>query len=290
MANQVGKTTKPYKPNYIYSVISVTMVLYLIGVFGFILIHTQKLTTYFKENIIISIELKDNVNLGDRDKLEKLIQKEPSIKSAVFISKDSAAQRLRVSIKEDFIQLLGHNPLYDAFEININADYAKQDSLKILESNILRFPVVKNMHFDHTLISNIDIKTKMIGGVILAISILLLIISLTLVNNTIRLSMYSQRFLIKSMQLVGAKSNYIIKPFVFKSIRNGLLSGILASACLAASQVYAQRFMPELEILHDVNLYLSLVLSIILIGVLISWLSTTISVRKYLRLKLDDLY
>ncbi len=290
MANQVGKTTKPYKPNYIYSVISVTLVLYLIGIFGFILIHTQKLTTYFKENIIISIELKDNVNMGDRDKLEKLIQKEPAIKSAVFISKDSAAQRLRASIKEDFIQLLGHNPLYDAFEININADYAKQDSLKILESNILRFPVVKNMHFDLTLISNIDIKTKMIGGVILAISILLLLISLTLVNNTIRLSMYSQRFLIKSMQLVGAKSNYIIKPFVLKSIRNGLLSGVLAAVCLAATLIYAQRFMPELEILHDINLYFTLVVGVILIGVLISWLSTTISVRKYLGLKLDDLY
>jgi len=290
MANQVGKTTKPYKPNYIYSVISVTLVLYLIGIFGFILIHTQKLTTYFKENIIISIELKDNVNMGDRDKLEKLIQKEPAIKSAVFISKDSAAQRLKASIKEDFIQLLGHNPLYDAFEININADYAKQDSLKILESNILRFPVVKNMHFDLTLISNIDIKTKMIGSVILAISILLLVISLTLVNNTIRLSMYSQRFLIKSMQLVGAKSNYIIKPFVLKSIRNGLLSGVLAAVCLAATLIYAQRFMPELEILHDINLYFTLVVGIILIGVLISWLSTTISVRKYLGLKLDDLY
>ena len=162
----------------------------LIGIFGFIIIHTQKLTTYFKENIIISIELKDNVNKGDKDKLEKLIQKEPAIKSAVYIPKDSAAKRLKASIKEDFIQLLGHNPLYDAFEININADYAKEDSLKILESNML---------FDHTLISNIDIKTKMIVAVILAISILLFLITLTLVNNTIRLSMYSQRFLIKSM-------------------------------------------------------------------------------------------
>ena len=290
MANQVGKTTKPYKPNYIYSVISVTMVLYLIGIFGFIIIHTQKLTTYFKENIIISIELKDNVNQGDRDKLEKLIQKEPAIKSAVYIPKDSAAKRLKASIKEDFIQLLGHNPLYDAFEININADYAKEDSLKILESNMLQYPVVKNMHFDHSLISNIDIKTEMIGAVILAISIMLFLITLTLVNNTIRLSMYSQRFLIKSMQLVGAKSSYIIKPFVLKSIRNGLISGVLASGSLAATLIYAQKFMPELEILHDINLYFSLVISIILTGVLISWLSTTVAVRKYLGMKLDALY
>ena len=122
------------------------------------------------------------------------------------------------------------------------------------------------------------------------ISILLFLITLTLVNNTIRLSMYSQRFLIKSMQLVGAKSSYIIKPFVIKSIRNGLISGILASICLATTLVYAQNFMPELEILHDINLYFSLVISIILIGVLISWLSTTIAVRKYLGMKLDALY
>lgn len=290
MSAQSGKTTKRYKPNYIYSIISVALVLYLLGLFGFIIIHTQKLTTYFKENIIISVELKDHVNISDRKKLDKLLQMENGIKNITFVSKDEAANRLKETIKEDFIQLLGHNPLYDAFELNIFADYASQDSLSKIELDIMQYPVVKNIHFDSSLIQSIDIKTRIIGGVILVISVILLLITLTLINSTIRLSMFSQRFLIKSMQLVGAKSNFITRPFVVKAILHGLISGILASAALASSLYYARTWLPELEILQDIQLYFSLVIIIILIGLFISWFSTSIAVRKYLGMKLDALY
>ena len=235
MSAQSGKTTKRYKPNYIYSIISVALVLYLLGLFGFIIIHTQKLTTYFKENIIISVELKDHVNISDRKKLDKLLQMENGIKNITFVSKNEAANRLKETIKEDFIQLLGHNPLYDAFELNIFAEYASYDSLDMIESSIMQYPVVKNIHFDSNLIQSIDIKTRIIGGIILVISVILLLITLTLINSTIRLSMFSQRFLIKSMQLVGAKSSFITRPFVIKAIIHGLISGILASAALASS-------------------------------------------------------
>ena len=290
MSAQSGKTTKRYKPNYIYSIISVALVLYLLGLFGFIIIHTQKLTTYFKENIIISVELKDHVNISDRKKLDKLLQMENGIKNITFVSKDEAANRLKETIKEDFIQLLGHNPLYDAFELNIFAEYASYDSLDMIESSIMQYPVVKNIHFDSSLIQSIDIKTRIIGGIILVISIILLLITLTLINSTIRLSMFSQRFLIKSMQLVGAKSSFITRPFVIKAIIHGLISGILASAALASSLYYARTWLPELEILQDIQLYFSLVLIIILIGLFISWFSTSIAVRKYLGMKLDALY
>tara|TARA_B100000683_G_scaffold15383_1_gene15451 strand:+ start:6502 stop:7374 length:873 start_codon:yes stop_codon:yes gene_type:complete len=290
MPTQAGKSTKRYKPNYIYSIISVALVLYLLGTFGFIIIHTQKLTTYFKENIIISVELKDHVNSSDRRKLQKLLEQEKGIKKSVFVSKEDAANRLEESIKEEFVELLGHNPLYDAFELNIYADYAREDSLNVLESTVLEWPIVKNIHFDNTLIKSIDIKTKMVGAVILGISIILLLITLTLINSTIRLSMYSQRFLIKSQQLVGATSSFIIRPFVSKAVIHGLFSGIIASIGLAVSLYYAQSFLPELEILQDIKLYFTLVLSVLIVGILISWISTIFSVKKYLGMKLDALY
>jgi len=290
MSEQAGKSTKRYKPNYFYSVITISLVLYLIGTFAILVIHANKLSNYFKENIIVQIELKDLAKDADRLRLQKILDAEEYVKSTEFVSKDKAAKRLKETIKEDFIGLLGHNPLYNSIDLNIEAKYANVDSMENIEAKLMNNNIVKTIHYDKNLIKTIETKTRSVGMIIIGLSVILLLITLTLINNTIRLSMYSQRFLIKSMQLVGATSFFIIKPFIFKAIMNGFLSGILAAGALVGTLNYAQSNLKDLSVLQDVPLQISTLVGVIILGVFIAWASTAVAVRKYLRMKLDDLY
>lgn len=290
MGEQAGKTTKRYRPNYFYSVLTISLVLYLLGTFCFLVLHANKLSNYFKENIIVSIEIKDLAKDADRLRLQKILDAEDFVKSTEYVSKELAAERLKKNIKEDFIELLGHNPLYNSIDLNIEANYANVDSINKIEESLLINNIVKTIHYDKQLIKTIDTKTESVGFVLLGLSIILLLITLTLINSTIRLSMYSQRFLIKSMQLVGATSFFIIKPFIFKSIWNGFVSGVIACLGLVLTINYAHQNLRDLTVLQDFPLQLIILAFVILAGIFISWFSTSFAVRKYLKLKLDDLY
>ncbi|GIV44804.1 MAG: cell division protein FtsX [Bacteroidia bacterium] len=252
--------------------------------------HAKKLSDYVKENIGFSVILKENVKEVDIVQLQKTLDAANYVKSTEYITKEKAAESLKNDLGEDFISFLGYNPLLASIEVRLKADFANNDSIAWIERDLLSNTKVKEVIYQKSLISMVNENIKKISLVMLGFSALLLIISIALINNTIRLSIYSKRFLIKSMQLVGATKGFIRRPFVIKGIMQGIYAGIIAVALLVGLLYLAQREIPELLFLQDEQLIAILFGFVILLGVLISWFSTFLAVRKYLRLKTDDLY
>lgn len=276
--------------SYFSTVISISLVLFMLGTLGLIVLHAQKLSDYVKENIGFSVILKENVKEVDIVQLQKTLDAANYVKSTEYITKEKAAESLKNDLGEDFISFLGYNPLLASIEVRLKADYANNDSIAWIERDLLSNTKVKEVIYQKSLISMVNENIKKISLVMLGFSALLLLISIALINNTIRLSIYSKRFLIKSMQLVGATKGFIRRPFVIKGIMQGIYAGIISVALLVGLLYLAQREIPELLFLQDEQLIAILFGFVILLGVLISWFSTFLAVRKYLRLKTDDLY
>lgn len=276
--------------SYFSTVISISLVLFMLGALGLIVLHAKKLSDYVKENIGFSIILKENVKEVDIVQLQKTLDAAYYVKSTEYITKEKAAESLKNDLGEDFISFLGYNPLLASIEVRLKADYANNDSIAWIERELLSNSKVKEVIYQKSLISMVNENIKKISLVMLGFSALLLVISIALINNTIRLSIYSKRFLIKSMQLVGATKGFIRRPFVIKGIMQGIYAGLIAIALLVGLLYLAQREIPELLFLQDEKLIALLFAFVLLLGVFISWFSTFLAVRKYLRLKTDDLY
>ncbi len=289
-AQEDRKYPRKVKPTYIYSIISVALVLFMLGLLGLIVLHAHKLSEYFKENIEVSVILKDNVKEADIYKIQKRLDIEPYVKATKYISKEDAATMMKEEFDEDFLETLGYNPLYASIALNLKADYTNKDSMIFIEAQLLDNPEVSEIYYQRSLLELINDNVRKLGLIMAILSILLFIIAITLIDSTIRLAMYSNRFLIKSMQLVGAMRWFIIKPFMGKSILNGFISGLLAILALIGILYYGNKQIPELIVLLDPTKFLVLFIIILLIGILISWLSTYRAVRKYLYTKLDELY
>lgn len=290
MSMQVGKHQRKYKPTHFYSILSVGVVLFLFGIFGMLILSSQNLSNYFKENIEISIELKEKTTEAQKIQLETYLKQKESIKTVRFISKEQAAESMLANNYENFQDLLGYNPLYSSFRVNLKASYAQNDSVSELKNTLKSFQCVKHVQYDGDLIKDINITATNLGYVVLGIGVIVLLITLTLINSTVRLSMYSQRFLIKNMQLVGARAGFIIKPFLFKAFGNGLMSGLIASIGLLGTIHYVRAMDMEIELVLGMQQTLWVIGSIVLIGVLISTLATAVAVNKYIKMKLDELY
>lgn len=271
-------------------IVSLSLVLLLLAFGGWCLINAQKLTSYLKENIGFQVYLKENVTASDIEKLRKDMDAAVYVKSAIYKSKEEAAEEMKKETGDDFVAFLGTNPLPASININLKSEYANQDSVAWIEKEITANRNVREVVYQKILIDNINGNAKKLGFGILFFSGLLVIVSVSLINNTIRLSIYSKRFLIRTMYLVGATQGFIRKPFILKGIRNGVISAILAMGMLGIFIYFSTKYVPELLLLQDENMLLLLFGTIILMGVLISSLSTALSVRKYLRLKAEDLY
>jgi cell division transport system permease protein len=272
------------------SVIGVALVLFLLGVLGLIVIHAERLSKYFKENIEVQVILQNNTPQPSALALRDSLSKCPFVKSVEYVSKDMAADRFKKDFGEDFISLLQYNPLYASVNLKANAAYVNPDSLKRIENTLLENSNVKEVYYQRALVGKLSDNVKKIGAVILALSILLCIVVIVLIDNTIRLSMFSNRFLIKTMQMVGATRGFISRPFDLRSIGNGLVSALVAIAALILVMYYAQQQLPEIRMVRDYRLTVLLFLGMIILGICISLLSTHRSVTKYLKTKLDDLY
>ncbi|MBC9933979.1 cell division protein FtsX [Chitinophaga qingshengii] len=290
MAQSGKSSAKKSKPSYLYSIIGVALVLFSLGTLGLVVIHASKLSKYFKESIEIQVILRDNVKENQALALRDSIAHKPYIKSIEFVSKDMAAQRFQKDFGEDFIQLLQYNPLYASINIKANANYVNNDSLKVIENNLTQQSIVRELSYQRTLVSKLNENVNKIGMVILIISCLLALVVIFLIDNTIRLAMFSNRFLIKTMQMVGATRWFIAKPFDLRSIANGAISALIAIAGLVAILSFADKALPELNGLRDNVMIALLFLGMLVVGIAISLFSTHRSVMKYLRLKLDDLY
>ncbi|SMO33844.1 cell division protein FtsX [Solitalea koreensis] len=285
-----SNVSRKTKRVYFTTVISIALVLTLLGLVGLIVLHTKNLSDYVKENIVFNIIVDESAKEIDILQLQKEIDKIPAVKSTVYISKEIAAQSLTKDLGEDFVKFLGYNPLLASIDVYLKAEYADNANIDKIINQLKLQPLVKEVVYQPSLVDSINKNIKTISLIILGFGALLLFIALALINNTIRLTIYSQRFLIKSMQLIGATKSFIRWPFVLMAVLHGLLAGLLAIFLLSALIYFAQQEIPELVILQKYVEFGTLFAGLILIGIFISLISTYLAVTKYLRLKVDALY
>jgi len=289
MARNSGKTNKA-KPSQVYAIISITMVLFVLGLLGTLFINATNLSKQLREQVEISLFLEDNATSKQIDRLKSFLNTKNYILQADYVPKEIAAQEFEKEYGEEFTEILGFNPLSNSFNIYLEAKYTHQDSLNNLEYDFLQQEAIKEVYYHKNIINLINDNMQKLSIGLLILGAIFLFIAISLIDNTIKLSMYSNRFLIKSMQLVGATRRFITRPFVSRSVINGLVSGFLACILLFVLLYFLERNLNIVHIQRDILHYVYICFSIILIGVLLSYWSTKAAVLKYLKMKLDELY
>ena len=277
-------------------IFSITLSLVVMGIFGIAFIYLKTLTSIVQSNVEIQVYLDKSIRDHDVKRLEKIMTTRPYIRSddatenIKFISKETAAEVFIRDTGEDFTKFLGDNPLRDAFSVKITNLYQSVDSLKAIEIDLRRLPGVYEVVFQESLIASINKNLRKIGILLLGMTLILLIAVIVLINNTIRIALFSQRFLIRSMQLVGATKGFIRWPFLKRSLIYGLVSGVLASGIIFGIIQFAQHQIDDLDKLYAEEPLFILFAVLIFLGLLISYLSTLSSMRRYFKISLDELY
>ena len=278
--------------SYFMSMMSITLVLFLLGVFALLMMHARKLSNHLKENIGFEIVMNSNVKEAKILQLQKELDAMPAVKSTEYITKDEAIRRLSEDLGEDFLKWLGNeeNPLLPSIDVRFNAEWANNDSITLIESRLLKNTDIKEIYYQKSLVDVINQNVSRIGIVLIAASLILLIIAITLIRNTIRLSIYSKRFLVRSMQLVGATPAFIRRPFIKSGILQGFLGALLSDLLLALLLYGLNRRVPEMTFIQDYRLVGGIFLGIIILGMLLGAASTRSALRKYLNADVDRLY
>jgi cell division transport system permease protein len=287
---EASASAKKTKTIYISTVFGIAMVLLMIGLLGLILVHANNLSRYVKENIVLNIFMDDSAHETDVLQLQKQLDANIMVKQTQYVSKELAARNLQKDLGEDFVKFLGYNPLSQSLDIYLKADYANNAGIDKFKADLLKNPLVKEVKYQQSLVDQMNQNLTSISLIILAFAGIFIILSVALINNTIRLAIYSQRFLIKSMQLVGATKGFIRKPFLLYGIWHGLLGGLIAILILIGTLYLATRQIPDLVILQNYTEFGIVFLGVIGLGVFISAFSTFLAVNKFLRLKIYDLY
>jgi len=293
MSTRAGQyTRRRLTGSYITSVVSITLVLFMLGLLGLIVINARRLSDHIKENIGFEIIMNEGVKEAGILQLQKTLDASPYVKSTEYITREEATEMLTKDLGEDFIKWLGEeqNPLMPSIDVRFKAAWANNDSLAVIEKKILENSNVKELFYQKSLVHLINKNINRIGVIILGFSVLLLVIAIALINNTIRLSVYSKRFLIRSMQLVGATENFIRKPFIWSSIFQGIIGAIIALLMLSGILYLAVQNIPELALLHEMNTVLIFYAAVFVLGMAISGVSTYFAIGKYLRAKTDKLF
>jgi len=291
MAKKETAVTKwRLRSSYFTSIISISLVLFMLGLLGMLVLNAQKLSEYVKENIGFSIILKENVKEVDVRLLQKNLDASIFVKSTKYITKEEAAYELQKELGEDFIEFLGFNPLLASIEVHLVADYANPDSISGIEKKLQQYDQIKEVFYQKSLVDLVNENVRKISIIILGFSGLLFLIAIALINNTIRLSVYSKRFIINTMQLVGATRGFIRRPFLYKSAMHGILAALIAIALLVGVLYVAQKEFKEIISFQDIEIVGSLFLGVLAIGIVINWISTFFAVSKYLRINTDKLY
>ena len=274
------------------SMMSIALVLFLLGMFALLMMHAQKLSNYLKENIGFEVVMNSNAKESNILSLQKELEAMPAVKSTEYITKDEAIRRLSEDLGEDFLQWLGNeeNPLLPSIEVRFNAEWANNDSLSVIEAQLVKNPNVKEVYYQKSLVNLIDQNVRRIGLALMVASIVLLFIAIALIRNTLRLSIYAKRFLVRSMLLVGATASYIRRPFIKSGISQGFFGGLLADIALALLLYGLSKRLPELALVQDYRIIISIFVGIIVLGMLLGGLSTRAALGKYLRADVDRLY
>ena len=293
MASQEEKFEKRrLRSSYASTIVSISLVLFMLGLLGFIALHGKILSDYAKEKIELMVLLKDNQKEADILQFKKTLDVMPAVKSAEYVTKQQAAESFAKTENDDFIGILDYNPLPASINLHLHAEFTSPSNIAKLKRDIMKNDIVKEISFDRTLVGSLNENLETISLVLLVFCGLLFVIAIALINNTIRLALHSKRFLIKTMQLVGATGSFIRKPFIETGIVNGIVASIIASGLLAGIIYLGQREIPDLlEIeLQNAVLFGSLFGMIFILGIFISFISTYMAVEKYLRLHSDELY
>lgn len=278
------------KSSYFSVIVSISLVLFLLGCLGLLILNTNKVSNYFKEKAAITLYLKQDVKKEGILNLQKSIDKEAFTKSTKFISKEDAAEIYKEENGEDFMDFLGYNPLQNAIDINVKADFVTPEKMEEIEAIYNSNQFVADVSYDKPLVDLLTKNVKRISLFILIFSSLATLVVIVLINSSIRLSVYSKRFTIKTMQMVGATKHFIRKPFIWRSIRLGIFGAILALTELALVIFYLNRHFPEFGLVEN-QLELAILFgSVFIIGILITWFSTFFATQRFLNLRTDELY
>lgn len=278
------------RSSYISVVISIALVLFMVGILGLVLLKSTRVANLFKEQVAVTLFLKDDLTKDNIEKLRESLLKEEFTREIVYITKEEAAKAYSEEIGEDFLNFLGANPLKNGIDIYLKAEYVTPEKMEVLEKKFADNVFVSEVSYDKPLIQLLTQNIQKISFWLLALSAFFGLIAIILINSSIRLSIYSKRFNIKTMQMVGATKRFIRKPFIWQSLRLGILGAILALIGLAVVIYYLNRQIPDLALLKD---YLSLSYlagGVIAAAFLITWLSTFFATQRFLNLQTDELY
>lgn len=276
--------------SYFSVVISIALVLFLLGLLGLLVLNTKKIADHFKEQIALTIYLKDTAKEVEITQLNKSLALAEYTKSTTYVTKEEAAEAHSKEIGEDFMEFLGYNPLQNSIDVYFKADYISSGEVDTIAAELTEKSFVDEVVYDKPLISLLNENVTKISFWILAISAIFTFIAVLLINSSIRLSVYSKRFIIKTMQMVGATKSFIRKPFIFKSVQLGMIGALMALIGMGIVLYYMDKSFPELELLSDVSILAALFLGVFLMGAIITWLSTFFATQRFLNLKTDELY
>ncbi|GGE09403.1 cell division protein FtsX [Psychroflexus salis] len=276
--------------SYFSVVISIALVLFILGSLGLIVLNTKKVADYFKEQVALSVFFDETAKEIDIEELQKSLSLSEFTKSANFVSKEEAAEMTKKDLGEDFMDFLGYNPLKNSIDVYFNADYVTEVQLAEIKRDLMEYDYVDKVVYDKPLIALLNDNIKKLSFWILVICGVFTFIAVLLINSSIRLSVYSKRFIIKTMQMVGATKGFIRRPFIWKSIKLGIVGSILSLAGMAVLMYYLNEAFPNLNLLKDPIIVGSVFAGIFILGIIITWISTFFATQRFLNLKTDELY
>lgn len=292
MRTENTSTRRRLRGSYLISLMSIMLVLFVLGLFSSLVLFANNISDYIRENIGFEIVMKKGVKEADIIDFQHILDKKKYVKSTEYISQAEATRRLTEDLGEDILQWLGdvENPLLPSIDVRFQSEYANNDSIAKIEQWVLKNKNVKEVYFQKSLIHSINRNVNKIALVLLLIGLALLIMAVTLISHTVRLSVYAKRFVVRSMQLVGATEGFIMKPFIKYFVIQGVIGAALSLVLLTVFISMAMRSVPELGMITGLGSFVIIYLSVLVLGVILTTLSTYFSMRKYLRADIDDLY
>jgi cell division transport system permease protein len=291
MSNKEEKFNKRRLRSAYFSVtVSIALVLFMVGMLGVLVLNARTLAKEMRENFTFTVLLKSDAAEVDVRQFVKELQLKKYVKEAELISKDEAAEMLQEELGEDFVDFLGYNPLTDVLDIRLNADFVVSEEIEKIKEEINQNPIVTEVVYDPNLIQLVNENIERIGLILAGGIFLLLIISIALINSSIRLTIYSRRFLLKTMQLVGATRSFIQRPFLIRSLRLGAIGAVIAALLLLAVGYAVNQYLPEFTQLLDVSKLVFVFGAMLLLGMIISFVSTWFAVNKFLKIKTDEIH
>lgn len=291
MSNKEEKFNKRrLRSAYFSVVVSISLVLFLVGLLGVLVVNARSLAKEMRENFTFTLILKSDAPEVDVRQMVKELQMKDYVKEVELITKQEAAESFKEELGEDFVEFLGYNPLTDVLDIRLNSDFVVTDEIERIKTELSASPLVTDMVYNPNLVQMVNENIERIGLILVGAIGLLLVVSIALINSSIRLTIYSQRFLIKTMQLVGATRRFVQRPFLFRSLKLGLIGGVISALLLIVVGYAVHNYLPELTAMVQTTELVLVFVMMLAIGLVISWLSTWFAVNKFLKIKTDEIH